>query len=207
MNSMSDLTDEEKGEAVRQWWQDNWLAVVGGIVLGIAGLLGWNAWNQHVENRAEQASQHYAQLLELRQSGEPGQAESLVSELTEKGRRTPYAALAWAVLADLALEQGATERALQALQQARDVARDPGYAHLMGLRLARLQIALGRLEQAEATLAPIVDAAFQGLRAELEGDIAWARGQMAEARQRYEQALAAGVDSEFLRLKLDETSV
>jgi len=204
---MSDLTDEEKGEAVRQWWQDNWLAVVGGVVLGIAGLLGWNAWNQHVENRAEQASQHYAQLLELRQSGEPGQAESLVSELTEKGRRTPYAALAWAVLADLALEQGATERALQALQQARDVARDPGYAHLMGLRLARLQIALGRLEQAEATLAPIGDAAFQGLRAELEGDIAWARGQTAEARRRYEQARAAGVDSEFLRLKLDETSV
>ena len=37
-------TDEEKVEAIRKWWRENGTAVVAGLVLGLAGLIGWQYW-------------------------------------------------------------------------------------------------------------------------------------------------------------------
>ncbi|MFO8153362.1 YfgM family protein [Thioalkalivibrio sp.] len=201
---MSDLTDEEKGERIKQWWSDNGSAVIGGVILGIAGLFGWNWWTDRQADRAEAASELYMMVRSHVEAGQFAQASALAPELAENGRGTPYVSMGWALIADAAVRQDDSERAIHALEQARSAAVEAGYRQVMSLRLARHLVAAERVDEAEAVLADVTSDAFSGLRAEVRGDIARARGENEEARRRYEEALAAGHDTEFLRLKLDE---
>ncbi len=204
---MSYLTDEEKADRIKQWWSDNGAAIIGGLAIGIAGLFGWNWWTDRQADRTEAASELYTMVLSHVDAGQYAQATALATELAEKGRRTPYASMGWALMADVAVRQGDPERAIHALEQARETARDKGYRQVITLRLARHLVAAERLDEAEGALAEVTSEAFAGLRAELRGDIARARGDREQARRHYEEALAAGHDTEFLRLKLDALSV
>ena len=201
---MSDLSDEEKAERIKQWWADNAAAIIGGLILGIAGLFGWNWWTDRQAERAEAASELYTIVLSHVEAGQFAQASALATELAERGRGTPYAAMGWALMADVAVRESDAERAIHSLEQARATAQDRGYRQVVSLRLARHLVAAERLDEAQAVLADVTSEAFSGLRAEIRGDIARARGEHDEARRHYEEALAAGHDTEFLRLKLDE---
>jgi predicted negative regulator of RcsB-dependent stress response len=203
---MSYLTDEEKAEAIKKWWKDNGSAVVGGLILGGAGLFGWNWWTDRQETRGEAASEMYMTVLSHVEAGQYTHAAAVAGELAERGRGTPYAAMGWALMADVAERQEDTERAIVALEEARATAHDQGYRQILSLRLARSLIAAGRLDAAEPVLDEVTAAAFQGLRAELRGDLARARNQPERARTHYEEAVAAGHNTEFLRLKIDELS-
>ena len=203
---MSYLTDEEKAEAIKKWWVDNGTAVIGGLVLGVAGLFGWNWWTDRQDTRAESASELYSMALAQVSAGQDTRASVLASDLTETGRGTPYAAMGWALVADIAVRQRETERAIHALEQARASTPDRGYRQVLTLRLARHLVADDRLDEAETLLADVTGDAFTALRAELRGDIARARGDMQRAREFYLEARAAGNDTEFLRLKIDELS-
>lgn len=204
---MSYLTDEEKAEAIKKWWKENGSAIVGGLILGIAGLFGWNWWSDRQETRSVAASELYMVVLSHVEAEQYTHAAAVVGELSERGRGTPYAAMGWALLADIAERQDDTERAMTALEEARAAAHDAGYAQILTLRLARHRVAAGQFDQAEALLDAVPAEAFAGLRAELRGDIARAQGQTERAREQYEAALAAGHNTEYLRLKIDELSV
>jgi predicted negative regulator of RcsB-dependent stress response len=203
---MSDLSDEEKAEAIKKWWAENATSVIGGLAIGIAGLFGWNWWTDRQEAKAETASELYTVVLSHAGAGRFTQAAAVAAELTEKGRGTPYVAMAWALVADIAVRQDDGERAIHALERARETAHDRGYRQVLALRLARHLAAADRLDEAETLLAEVQAEAFAGLRAEVWGDIARARGQNERAQQYYEEAVAAGHNTEFLRLKLDELS-
>jgi len=56
------LSDEEREEALREWWSDNWRWIIGGVVLGVALLVGWHYWQNYREQRAEQASTLYGEV-------------------------------------------------------------------------------------------------------------------------------------------------
>ena len=38
-------TEEQQVEALKDWWKQNGLAVIGGAVLGVSALIGWRGWN------------------------------------------------------------------------------------------------------------------------------------------------------------------
>lgn len=200
------LTDEEKAEAIKKWWVENGTAVIGGLVLGVAGLFGWNWWTDRQDAQAESASELYSMALTQFSVGQYTRASAVASELTEKGRGTPYAAVGWAMIADIAVRQQQDEQAIHALEQARTSTSDRGYRQILSLRLARHLVAADRLDEAETLLGEVAGDAFAGLRAELRGDIARARGDAQRAREFYLEARAAGNDTEFLRLKIDELS-
>ncbi len=56
------LTDREQEEALRNWWRDNWRWILGGVVLGLALLGGWQYWETYRTQRAERAAKVYAGL-------------------------------------------------------------------------------------------------------------------------------------------------
>ena len=64
------LSEREQVEKIRNWWSDNGSWVIAGIVLGVALLVGWNAWQNYVIRRAEDASALYTQLAGLVEKGE-----------------------------------------------------------------------------------------------------------------------------------------
>lgn len=203
---MSYLTDEEKAEAIKKWWSDNWTAVAGGIVLGIVGLFSWNWWTDRQETRGELASDQYILMLSQVNEGQWAQATLTGQQLLESGSRTPYTAMAWALLADIATREGDSEAALDALFAARKEARDSGFHEILTLRLARHLVAANRIAEATNLLEESTSPAFAGLRSEIQGDIARVEGRIAAAREAYSMALSLGHDTEYLRLKLDELS-
>ena len=49
-------TEEAQVEALKRWWKENGQSTIIGLVLGITIILGWNFWQEHKKNQAEQAS-------------------------------------------------------------------------------------------------------------------------------------------------------
>ena len=53
---MEDLTEKEQLDAFRAWWAENGSYVIGGVVVGMLIIFGWNRWQTSIENREVAAS-------------------------------------------------------------------------------------------------------------------------------------------------------
>ncbi|NEX19593.1 tetratricopeptide repeat protein [Thiorhodococcus mannitoliphagus] len=200
-------TDEEKVEALKKWWKENGLSVVGGVVLGLGAIYGWRLWTGHQESVAAQASSAFEQLATNASAGSP-QPDAIAKQLqlleSEFGS-TPYPGLGALMAAKAMYQAGKTSEATAALQKAISDAPDPALARIAALRLARIQLAEGELDAAEKTVREHdISAAFAGEFAAVRGDIAAKRGDLSAARAAYEEAIEKGSAlSQLLRLKID----
>lgn len=200
-------SDEEKGEQLKQWWRANGRSLVGGLVIGLALVFGWQAWERHRDQQAAQASALYGQLMAAASASNREAGLELGKQIITEYSGSPYAALAALSVAKLRLEAGEAEGARDNLRWAMDNADDPSLARLARLRLARLQLSLG---QADEALALSTDdlGAFEAEFSELRGDALVAQGQLEQARAAYTRALAQAVpgspDSALLRMKLSD---
>ncbi|AGA90655.1 hypothetical protein Thimo_1889 [Thioflavicoccus mobilis 8321] len=197
-------TDEEKVEAIKQWWKENGLAVVGGVVLGLAAVFGWRAWQGYQDTQAQQASATFEQLLALSGSGDADAAEKVTDRLQADFAGTAYDALASLVTARVALGDDDVDRAKQALETAIDEAPDPALATIATLRLARLLVAEQDFTGASERIQGLdANGAFAGEIAALRGDIAAAKGDQEQARTAYREAIAAGASqARLIEIKL-----
>jgi predicted negative regulator of RcsB-dependent stress response len=198
-------TDEEKVEAIKKWWKENGTSVIAGIVIGLAVVFGWRGWIQYRDSVGAQASASFEQLLASAAQGETESVTKRAELLNQDFASTPYAALGSLVAAKVRYEAGDVAGAVSELQRVIAKAPDPALARLAGLRLARIQVAEGQLDAAEATVSAHDEGpSFAGDFAAVRGDIAAARGDLAKARAEYEKAIAAGTGlSQLIRLKLD----
>jgi len=198
-------TDEEKVEAIKAWWKANGAAVIAGVVLGLIAIFGWRAWINQRLQVAEQASSQFEQLLIAARREDAAQANALADQLTEEFGSTSYASLGALVAARAALASGDADTALTHLKRVLEKAPDPALERVAALHLARIQVAEGALDAAEATLKRYDDSpAFAGDFAAVRGDIAAARGDLDAARAAYEQAIAANSGlAQLIQLKLD----
>ena len=54
---MSDyLSDEERSEQLKKWWDENWKSLVGGVLLAIVAVVGWNQYQSYTFERSESAA-------------------------------------------------------------------------------------------------------------------------------------------------------
>ena len=82
---MEDLTDNESEELLRRWWSENWLWLVGGIVIGLGGLAGWQYWQKSRLQSAEQDEAAYTQPLMVEQiNAHPSVRELYEEQLIEE---------------------------------------------------------------------------------------------------------------------------
>ncbi|MFN4262137.1 MAG: YfgM family protein [Thioalkalivibrionaceae bacterium] len=240
------LTDEEKAERIKRWWAEHGTSILLGLVIGIAGLVAWNWWGGREDARAEQASELFQVAQVAVQVGSFERAESLLADLEQGARGTPYWALSAALRAELETRRalagssplggvnladddsalapeltmvpmdGAVvddDTALRAAIVAATGARDRlserknrELRDLLSVRLARLHVTAGDAAAARATLDEVGSDAFRGLILEIEGDLAMLEGDYRTARERFDAAIAAGVDHEAIRLKRDAAS-
>ena len=57
-------------ERVRSWWDEHGKAIVAGVVLGIAGVVGFNYWQHYQQTRAEEASVLFERLRNMLEEAE-----------------------------------------------------------------------------------------------------------------------------------------
>lgn len=186
---MDALNDHEQAQLLRQWWQENWLPLVLGLVLALTGVLGWQFWQGYQESQSEEASAEYESLREALGTQQDALIEQKLNRLFSDYAGTPYSALGALAAAQHYAAAGALEKAQKPLAWAADKAGDEGVRQLARLRLARVLWALNQPEQALKAIASASDKAFAPLFGELRGDILLSQGKRAEARAAYEKAL------------------
>ncbi len=198
------LSEEEQVEALKNWWKENGKSVIAGLVLGLGGVFGWQYWTQHQMQIAEQASQQFEQLTNSVAADSPAavtQAEAIITQYEQ----TPYAVFAALNLAKVKFQQGDVAGAKAQLQWVIAEADDPSLQQIARLRLARLLLDQGSLDEASALVAQAPADSFRGDFAELKGDIALQQGDRAAARQAYQEALEYDVsNSALVQMKFDD---
>lgn len=201
------LSESEQLDMLRRWWRENGRWIIGGLVVGVAVLLGWRAWNNNQTEQAEAASKIYGELLSAMEAGDREQAASLRRNLTQEFAGTPYADQSGLALARLQINAGNPEAAAEALQDVLAATDDEELAHIARLRLARVHLHQDRPEAAAEALTGVEEGSFAPLYADIRGDIFAAEGDLAAARTVYRQALEAGeagvIDRNFVQMKLD----
>lgn len=180
--AIDDLLDEhEQSERVRNWLKNNGAGLIGGIALGLAVIFGWQWWQKHQVQQAEQANASYQAALESIGAADLKKAQAEVGKL-EGGNA--YAHLAALRLARAQVDAGQAEAAIATL---RGIKADETLQSLVDLRLARLLTDAGKGDEALKVLGDASDSASL----EARGDALLATGKHDQARDTYLKALTA----------------
>lgn len=203
---MSHYEDEAQVEQLRRWWRENWMALAGGLALGLVGIFGWQWWQNRHTAHAEAASQVYEDLQKVAPDKPDRQAE-LAQKLKDDFGDTPYAAQGAMLAAARAVDRADWGTAQANLEWVAQHAEDPGLKKLAQLRLARVLWQQAKPDDALGKLQVADDDPFAALYQELRGDILLSKGDAAGARGAYEKAMKAGpapAAREALQHKLDD---
>ncbi len=199
-------TEEQQLEALKRWWGENGRAVLWGLFIGLAVLVGSRLWYQHVQQQAVAASMEFDQLRQELSAERLDAVAQRAAYIREHFAKTPYAVMAALVQARIAVEKGQLAAAADHLRWVLDNEPLPEYADAARLRLARVLFALGQADQALARLDP-APSTLQARYQELRGDILLGKGDREAARAAYTRAqalLPADADKTILRMKLTD---
>ncbi|MGI9301645.1 MAG: YfgM family protein [Gammaproteobacteria bacterium] len=198
-------SDEEQVEVLKKWWDENGRAVIFGVIIGIGGLAGWNGWQNYKESRAETASDHYAALREAAGNDQQDKVADEAAKLRDAYAATPYAALGALELARLKAEVGELDAAEEQLRWASENASQQVVGYVAAVRLARVLVGLGKLDEALAIVEREFPTGYASLLDEIKGDVFRARGDVDEARAAYNRAITTATgDIDYLRMKRDD---
>lgn len=187
---MSAFNDEElQIEAFRRWWSRNWKGVIGGLVVGLAVVIGWQFWTHHEAAHRLKASQLYQQFSRAISGTGNEDVKALVAKLRSSYSDTPYAAMAELKVAQIEVSNGYFKKARSHLNWVANHGEDAGIRAIARLRLAMVLWQINAPNQALSLLEKRPPQQFRGLYEMLSGDIFASQHRDSQARQAYEQAL------------------
>lgn len=203
---MSDYNEQEQWERAKSLIGELWIYIVGGVAIGGAGLWAWG-WNKdRIEKRSVEASARYEEALEAFTRNDKTRGMQLVDELNREYQATPYAALATLNAARVQVESNELDKAAAGLKTVMETATDPELRPVARMRLARVQSAQGKYDEALATLKVDDAGAFAGRFADTRGDVLLAKGDRQGALREYLAARTGDdkgeVDRDLLDLKI-----
>lgn len=188
---MSDVLDEhEQGEKVRKWLHENGSSILIGLALGLASIWGVGKYQEMRGARFAEASDKYVALTEAVEKKDEAAIKALSESMRTTFAKSPYAVLAAIDESARLTKEGKLEDAVKSLQFARDNAGGlPQLGELAAIRLARLQLALNKPDEALASIARVTNKGYQALAAEIRGDALFAQKKYKEALTAYDDSL------------------
>jgi predicted negative regulator of RcsB-dependent stress response len=182
--AIDDLLDEhEQSERVRSWLRQNGAGLIGGVVLGLAAIAGWQWWQQQQQVAHEAAGQRFQAALKAIETNDLKQAQPAVAALDKDG--AAYATLAGLQLAKAQVDAGQRDAAIATLRAIKS--DDAALSEVVQSRLARLLTDAGKPTEALKVLGDKPQAAAA---LEARADAFTALGKPEDARAAYAQALA-----------------
>jgi len=200
------LSDEEQAEALKRWWSENGKSIIGGIVVGLGLVFGWQGWNEHQRNQSEMATAEYDRFqLSIMQSDlEAAQVQA--SKISADYSSTAYDYFVALDLAKALVANKDFEGAKKQLELAIASADDDGLKLIAEARLARLLVAMNETDTARNLVRNAEGTPFAGEFAHIDGDIASVAGDRSAAGLAYQKALDSGAGNhKLLEMKLNET--
>ena len=203
------FTDEQQADIVRDWLRENGGFILGGILVAVGSLFGWQQWQDYQKTQAERASALYEELLQAVRGGRTAQADELFLDLNSSFSRSAYVDQAHFVLAKSSMDRNDFEVAAGYLSAVVDQTASEEIRHVARLRLARVRLQQRLFDVAlEALGSSNPNSAFAPRFDEVRGDIYYAQEQFDDARIAYEAALSGAqdppvIDRVYVQAKLD----
>jgi predicted negative regulator of RcsB-dependent stress response len=204
------LSEKEQWEQIKRWLRENGLWIVAGVAVGAAVLSGLNWYHGHTDEVGSEASARYNRALDAFAKGDRTQAFVLLGELERDYSSSPYVDQVKLSAARAYVESGDLDKAAKELHDVSEHSKDPELALLAKLRLARVQIAQKKADEALTTLNGVQPGAFAPRYHEIRGDAFFAKGDKANALKEYLTAKAGdfdrSLDNQGLDLKISDLS-
>jgi len=188
---MDPIDEYEQGERVRTWLRNNGSSLIGGVVLGLACLGGWQWWQGQQDQRQLRAADEYYAFSRALEESDEAKAGAHATALEKDYAKTPFPAMAALRRAEHLHAQGKPEEALAVLDAVDAKHLDALLAELVQLRAARLLVGMDRAKDALARLDALATHSYPSVSEEIRGDAEMALGRRDEARAAYEKALAS----------------
>jgi predicted negative regulator of RcsB-dependent stress response len=205
------FSEDEQWERFKAWLRTYGPWIVGGIAVALAGIAAWNWYQNQQDSVATQASAKYQQLTTALSSNDLTRAKTISAELARDFPDSPYVDQAHLFESRIAVEAGDLTKADTLLRGIMSRTKDEQLALVARLRLARVQLALNKPDDALATLNGAKAGAFEARFHDARGDALLAKGDKAGALKEYEAAQAGtadrSVDAQSLQLKINDLKV
>ena len=202
-----DSHEQEQLEALKAWWHDNRAQLIAMCLIAVAVIGGWRGWQYYQHKQGSEAATLYQQLLNQTESNDAKRVNDAAAVLMDKYASSAYAPRAALLAAQVNEKIKDVARARTQLQWAIDHADDSELKSVASLRLAAILLDEKNLEGALKLLEAAHPPSFDGLYADLRGDVLSAQGKADEARSAYKLAYEKFDDSStyrsLIQMKLD----
>lgn len=202
-----DLQEQEQLDTLKAWWKENGNRLLGMLLIVVVAMGGWRGWQYYQNQQSSEAATLYAGFLQQLESNDAKRVNDAAAAVMDKYAATGYAARA-ALLAAQVNEQGKeTARAKTQLHWVIDHAAEAGLKDVARLRLAAVLLDEKNYADAMKLLEAKHPASFDGLYADLRGDVLSAQGKNEEARSAYKLAYektdAKSMYRNLIQMKMD----
>lgn len=202
-----DLQEQEQFEALKAWWNENRNQVFAALLIIAVAIGGWRGWQYYQHKQASEAATMYQQFINQMGSNDAKRINDAAAAVMEKYSSTAYAPRAALLASQMNEQMKDVGRARTQLQWAIDHAEEANLKDVARLRLAAILLDeknfAGALKLLEAEHPP----SFDGLYADLRGDVLNAQGKPDEARSAYKLAYektdAKSMYRNLIQMKLD----
>ncbi len=184
-----DLEEQEQIDEIKAWWKQ-----YGGLVLLVATVAlltvaGMRGWSYYQTKQGIEAGELYTQLQGAVGANDAKKVQDIAAVITDRYKRTGYAAFAAFAAAKAAMDSGDGAAAKTRLQWVVDNGRDDEIKDIARLRLAAVLLDEKNYDDALKLLDAKHGDTYTALYADLKGDVLTAQGKPQEARAAYQIAL------------------
>lgn len=183
-----DLEEQEQLDELKAWWKHNGNIVTWAIIAVLAGFAAFQGWKYYQRSQALQASTQYEALAQMHVK-DIKEIRSASGQIIENYAGTPYAGRAALIAAKANYANNDAKSAKAQLEWAMGHAKEDAIRAIAQLQLAAVQLEEKQYDAVLKTLEAKHDAAFDGLVADLRGDVLAAQGKKVEAKTAYQEAL------------------
>lgn len=184
-----DLEEQEQLDELKAWWQRYGNMVTWGLIAVLAIFAGFQGWKYYQRSQALQASVQYEALAQMSVK-DIKDIRAISGQIIDNHASTPYAGRAALIAAKANYENKDAKSAQAQLEWAMANAKEDSIRSIAQLQLAAIQYEAKQYDAALKTLGEKHEASFDGLVADLKGDVLAAQGKKAEAKTAYQEALA-----------------
>jgi predicted negative regulator of RcsB-dependent stress response len=186
---VDELSEQEQWERLKGWVRTNGPQVLVMVAVMLLGWYGWKWWQARGLERATSENDTYQAILVAFDNEKSAEALALIETLRSDHPKSPYVAAADMVASRVFVEANQLDKAAERLQRVATSAEDVKLRPVAQIRLARVQSAQGKYDEALATLGDKPMGPQEPARLEARGDILLAKGDRAAALAAYGEAI------------------
>jgi predicted negative regulator of RcsB-dependent stress response len=183
-----DLEEQEQLDEFKVWWKKNGKMVTNLALALVVAYAAWQAYGYFQNKKAVEASALY-QVLVVTEPTKTAEIKAQSAKLMEDFSGTPYAGRAAVFAAKTNFAANDSKSAKAQLEWAVKNAKESAVKAIAGLQLAGILYDEKSYDDAIKVLTAINDKGYEGLKANLQGDVLLAQGKQAEAKKAYQTAL------------------